>query len=197
MAIEDKIKWDKKYKETSSLLKDRPHSRKLEELVNKVKGTKALEIACGTGRNSVYLAQNGFQVDAMDISEVALQFLDKKGYENITTKLVDLEGLVPQSDSYDIIVKTNYLDRNIIPYLGKALKKGGVLFIETYMHHESNTKPGSNPDYLLKAGELKTFFDNSYEVVDYDEFDNEPFERYRMKKQSIIVKKLQAFKKVI
>ena len=190
MAIEDKIKWDKKYRETASLLKDRPHSKKLETAAGSAGGKKALEIACGTGRNSVYLAQNGFQVDAMDISEVALQFLDKKGYENITTKLVDLEGLVPQSDSYDIIVKTNYLDRNIIPYLGKALKKGGVLFIETYMHHESNTKPGSNPDYLLKAGELKTFFDNSYEVVDYDEFDNEPFERYRMKKQSIIVKKL-------
>ncbi len=190
MAIEDKIKWDKKYKETSSLLKDRPHSRKLEELVNKVKGTKALEIACGTGRNSVYLAQKGFEVDALDISEVALQFLDKKGHGAINTKLVDLEGYEPSKNSYDVIVMTNYLDRGIIPHLVQALKKEGILYIETYMHHESNTKPGSNPDFLLKANELKSFFDEGCEILDYEEFDNEAFEKYRMKKQSVAVRRL-------
>lgn len=191
MAIEDKIKWDKKYRETPGLLKDRPHSKKLETVIDKAKGKRVLEIACGTGRNAVYLAQKGFEVEALDISQTALEFLDKKGHENIFIKLVDLEGYVPHPDSYDIIVKTNYLDREIIPRLADALKKEGILFIETYMDHPSNTKPGSNPDFLLKAGELKSFFGkNSFEIIEYDEFDNEPFEKYRMKKESIIVRKL-------
>ena len=191
MAIEDKIKWDKKYQETPSLLKDRPHSKKLEIVAAMAKGDKALEIACGTGRNSLYLAQSGFRVEALDISEVALEFLDEKAHENITTKLVDLEGFVPEVQSYDIIVKTNYLDRDIIPHLGEALKKEGYLLIETYMDHPSNTKPGSNPDFLLKEGELKVIFDKEgYEIVEYEEFDNEPHEKYRMRKQSIIVKRL-------
>jgi hypothetical protein len=85
---------------------------------------------------------------------------------------------------------TNFLDRNIILPLANALKKDGILFIETYMEDEENEKPNSNPDFLLKKGELKTFFDNYYKILEYDEFFNETYELYRMKIQSIIVKKL-------
>ena len=53
-----------------------------------------------------------------------------------------------------------------------------------------NEKPSSNPDFLLKKDELKTFFDDAFEVLDYDEFLNEENELYRMKKQSIAIRKL-------
>ena len=66
----------------------------------------------------------------------------------------------------------------------------GILFIETYMHDIINEKPSSNPDFLLKKDELKTFFDDAFEVLDYDEFLNEENELYRMKKQSIAIRKL-------
>lgn len=189
MALKDKIKWDKKYNETPKLLQERPPSVKLINIIDQIKGKKALDIACGAGKNSIFLAKKGFDVDALDISDVALKSLKNKNYKNIHTKQIDLEGFIPQKNTYDLIVKTNYLDREIIPHLSQALKKEGVLFIETYMDHPENTKPNTTPGFLLKEGELKTFFDDSFEILEYDEFDNEAYELYRMKKQVIIVKK--------
>ncbi len=189
MAQKDKVKWDKKYEQTPTLLEQRDPSKKLVEVLAHVQGNNALDVACGSGKHAIYLAKNSFNVEAMDISSVALKVLDKKGFTNISTKLADLEGFTPAQNSYDLIVKTNYLDRVLIPKLANALRIGGVLFIETYMNHESNEKPNSNPNYLLAKEELKTFFDNHFEILLYEEFDNESYEIYRMKKQAIAVKR--------
>lgn len=190
MAIEDKIKWNEKYKSTPKLLEKREVGQKLREALTYATIGNALDIASGAGKNSIFLAENNFEVESLDISSVALDVLKSKDYKNITTKLIDLDGYNPSENCYDFIVMTNYLDREIIPKLAKALKKKGILFIETYMVHEINTKKTSNPDYLLKKDELKTFFDESYTLLDYSEFDNEPFELYRMKKQSITIQKI-------
>lgn len=190
MAQKDKIKWDKKYQETASLLRDREPSEKLKKIVEKTKGKKALDVASGSGRNSIYLAKNGFEVEALDISQIALDVLNSKAYKNISCKLVDLDEYEVPQNSYDLIVMTNFLDRNIIPKLLNALKTNGILFIETYMEDEENEKPHSNPDFLLKKGELKTFFDDAFELLDYDEFFNEENELFRMKKQFIAIKKI-------
>lgn len=190
MSLEDKIKWNKKYKQNPILLKNTKVCKKLMSIINICKGVKALEVACGGGRNSIFLAQNGFEVDALDISEFAIDTLKKKSIKNINTKVIDLEGFKPQNNNYDLIVKTNYLDRKLIPNLIKALKKGGILFVQTYMEDEKNEKSPLNPLFLLKKGELKSFFDNNFEILDYDEFFGQECESFKMKKQSIIVKKL-------
>jgi protein-L-isoaspartate O-methyltransferase len=190
MALEDKIKWDKKYQNTPTLLQQRQASKKLIQIIDKTKGKKALEVASGTGRNSIYLAKAGFEIEALDISQVALDTLDNQGYNNITTKLIDLDNYVPLENSYNLIVMTNFLDRTLIPHLLQALKKDGILFIETYMEDKINSKPNSNPDFLLKKGELKAFFDEKFEILEYDEFLNENFELYKMMKQSIIARKI-------
>ena len=189
MAIEDKIKWDKKYTENPKLLEDRDPSKKLDSIIKLTQGKKALEVACGSGRNSIFLAKNGFNIDACDISKIALHTLNNKGYNTINTKLIDMDNFIPQNNQYDLIVKTNFLDRKLIPNLLNGLKKEGLLFIETYMDDPSNTKPNSNPEFLLQKEELKSFVTKGFELIDYDEFDNEASEQYRMKKQSIIIKK--------
>ncbi len=191
MSNKDKEKWDNKYTNTPKLLEDREPSFKLIDLLKDVKGNYALDIACGAGKNSIFLAKNNFIVDSMDISDIALKNLMNKGYENINTIQIDLEEeFSPKENFYDLIVQTNFLDRKIIPKMIKALKKEAILFIENYMEHKDNEKAPSNPDFLLKKDELKKIFKKGFEVIDYDEFDNEPFELYKMRKQSIIVKKL-------
>ena len=190
MAQKDKIKWDKKYTEISFLLEDKMPSEKLIQIEKKVKGKKALDIASGAGRNSIYLAKKGFEVEALDISKVALDVLNNKGFENINCKLVDLDEYEVPKNSYDLIVMTNFLDRKLIPKLSNALKKDGILFIETYMEDEINEKPPSNSNFLLKKEELKSFFDESFEVLDYDEFLNDDSELFKMKKQCIAVRKM-------
>lgn len=189
MAIQDQIKWDKKYKETPKLLEKRDVGIKLKEAIKYSKVGLALDIACGVGKNSIFLAQNNFDVESLDISKVALDVLNKHNYPNITTVLKDLDGFEPEENKYNLIVMTNFLDRDMIPKLAKGLNLNGILFIETYMEHESNTKKSSNSNYLLKEGELKTFFNDDYKVLNYSEFDNELYELYRMKKQSITIQK--------
>jgi tellurite methyltransferase len=189
MALQDKEKWNKKYQNTPSLTKDRKACRKLELAQDYANKQKALDVACGTGRNSIYLSSLGYEVDAIDISEVAIEILNEKKIKNINTKVVDLDEYIPPKENYDLIVMSNFLDRNMIEHLKNSLRKDGVLVIETYMHHEINTKKNSNPDFLLQEGELKTFFDKKFELIEYDEFDNDDFELYRMRKQSIIIKK--------
>ena len=189
MANKDKIKWNKKYQEIPKLLEDRLQSEKLTNIIKYTKDKKALDVACGSGRNSLFLAKQGFIVDSLDISEVALKALDSKNHQNITTKQVDLEEYCFDENSYDLIIMTNFLDRTIIPKLKTALKKDGILFIETYMFHDENEKPPSNPDFLLKEAELKTFFDDKFEVLEYDEFFNENYELYKMRKQAIAIKR--------
>lgn len=190
MAQKDKIKWDKKYETTPSLLEKREPSKKLVDLLDKVKGKKSLDVASGTGRNSIYLASEGFDVDAIDISQVALNELSKKGFENITCKLVDLDDYELSTNTYDLIVMSNFLDRDLIPKLSVAVKINGILFIETYMEDKENEKTPSNPDFLLKKDELKSFFNEEFEIIEYDEFFNENYELYRMKKQAITVRKI-------
>lgn len=190
MALQDKEKWNKKYQETPSLTKDRQASKKLTSALNYVKiKQKALDVACGTGRNSIYLSKQGFEVDAIDISEVAIEILNEKKIKKINTKVVDLDTHIPVKEQYDLIVMSNFLDRDMIGNLKESLRKDGVLVVETYMHHEINTKKSSNPDFLLKEGELKNFLDEKFELIEYDEFDNEDSELYKMRKQSIIFKK--------
>jgi SAM-dependent methyltransferase len=188
MSLEDKQKWDKKYTNTPKLLQKRTPSPKLENFAKHSDGLDALDFACGNGRNSLYLAKLGYIVDAYDISNIPLENLDAMDVKNINTKQVDLENFIPEK-KYDMILMCNYLDRDAIGILKNSLNKDGLFIVETYMHHETNEKPASNPDFLLKPDELKSFFDEDFEVLDYDEFDNAQYELYRMRKQSIVVKK--------
>lgn len=189
MSIKDKEKWDKKYLNTPKLLEDREASVKVKKASQITNGKNALDIACGAGRNSIYLAKNDFKVDAVDISEVALKNLKSKSIKNINPLLFDLDEYSPKENYYNLIVMTNFLDRKLISKLEKSLTLDGILVIETYMDHPINNKPNSNSSFLLKKDELKTILKDSYEIVEYDEFENEAHELYRMMKQSIIAKK--------
>ncbi len=194
MSKQDQIKWDKKFSEKSELLEPREASANLKKLELEGKDKIALDLACGAGRNTIYLAKNDFNVYALDISQVALDTVDALAEkEDLTSKVhtaqSDLDDFAPEIALYDFIVMSNFLDRELIQRACVGLKKEGLFMIETYMDAPSNEKKDSNPDFLLQKGELKTLFDENYEVVLYDEFDNEPYEMYKMRKQVIVVKK--------
>jgi len=188
MSLSDKQKWDKKYLTTPKLLQARQASPKLMKYASALTPSEALDFACGNGRNALYLAKLGFKVDALDISEVALENLSSNNIDNITTKQIDLDNY-NSTKRYDLIIKCNYLDRDAIVVLLNQLNPNAIIIIETYMNHPSNTKPTSNPKFLLEPNELKTFFNHNFEILEYDEFENEPNELYRMMKQSIVARK--------
>jgi SAM-dependent methyltransferase len=190
MSDLDKVKWDRKYLDKPSLLKSRPPAIMLEEYIEKVEGTHAIDLACGNGRNTIFLASKGFQVDAVDISSVALSDLKKRiADRDIRLIEADLDNYTPKSAYYDLAVMTNYLDRELIRRTAETLQHHGTFIIETYMDHPENEKKDSNPDFLLAQEELLHLFDTTFTVLAYREFWNEPHELYKMRKQGIVVKK--------
>lgn len=195
MSLKDKDKWDEKYLIKSQLLRPRQASQNLQESIVHCKGTKALDLACGAGRNSIFLAQNGFNVDAFDIAKVAIEALNEEARkQNLLSKInscvVDLDIHEIEKDIYDIIVMTNYLDRTVLESAKDALKKDGILFVETYMVSDGNEKKESDQSNLLEDEELKESLDDSWQVLFYDEFENEDYEIYKMKKQVIVTRKI-------
>ena len=136
----------------------------------------ALDVACGSGRDAVYMAMNGYEVDAIDILPDALQrandLASRHGVQ-IQTIQQDL-GRQPTLPfgQYDLVVVFRYLQRSLMPSLSKALRPGGYLLYETF--HERNRQTGSKPsnlDHLLKTGELSSSFSELEVLVADDAFE--------------------------
>ena len=184
MSIEDKERWDKKYK--NNLI-----PTKVVEVVEKyaklATGKSALDIACGMGRNSKFLVSEGFNVHALDISDVAIKSLE--GIENIRAEEVDFDSYTLKENAYDLIICTYYLNRDLFPQIEKALKDDGLFIFQTFMHHADNTKVPSNRSFLLEESELEVTFDDRYELLHISEFMEEGVCGEKSMKASIVAKK--------
>lgn len=194
MSLKDKEKWDSKYLKKPQLLIPRDASVHLQKYISKVKKGKVLDLACGSGRNTLFLAQNGFRVDAQDIAKIALDALDtqlktKNLSHLVNTKLIDLDNFSQINNKYNLILMCNFLDRALIQKAKQTLKKGGIFIVETYMFDDENEKGDSDKINLLNKNELKEIFGDSYDIIFYDEYNNEPHEIYQMRKQVVVARK--------
>ena len=189
MSIEDKNKWDRKYKENPKLLEVREPSLFVKKYCQVAKGKEALDLAAGIGKNSLFLETRGFRVDAVDISKVALDILKSRSKGTINIIEADLDNFTPTKE-YDLIIMCNFLDRKLIERTKSNLKRGGVYIVETYIEDKKNEKKDSNPNFLLKKDELLKIFKDGFEILEYKTFQNESYELYRMKKAAIAVRKV-------
>lgn len=175
MTTNDRLRWNERYRrqrpsfEPAGLLVE--HAELLE-------GGRALDLACGTGGNSIFLAQRGFRVDAVDVSEVALRIgragtrqhgLSVNWIQTVATSL-PLSG-----PAYDCIVVFRFLDRAVMHELPQLLKPGGLLFYESYNVRRLKAHPNFNPAYLLRLGELSAWFKGLETIVARDRGDVSSF----------------------
>lgn len=134
---------------------------------------KALDIASGEGRNAVFLAQHGFEVDAVDISEKGVRKAKKLAREKgvkMNTFLVDLDQYPIEKERYDLIANFYFLKRRLIPRIKKGLKKGGKVIFETYLleHRTLGTGGPKQAKYFLKPNELLRLF-KDFRILFYRE----------------------------
>jgi len=156
----DRIKWNQRFESDDSYLGERPSSfllREIARICQLAPGKRALDIACGEGRNCVFLAKNGFEVTALDISDVGLakaaQRAEKEALE-IHFQRVDLNSY-QFTEKFDLILNFNFLLRNLIPEEVQALSPGGLLIIDTIMELPQLLTMHKHPDYFLQRGELQ------------------------------------------
>lgn len=132
-------------------------------------GASVLDVAAGSGRHARYLAGLGMRVEAVDRDHVALAAL--RGVPGVSTRVADLEdGTWPYADcKFDCIVVTNYLHRPLFRALCESLSAGGLLIYETFAVGNERYGRPSNPDFLLKSGELIEVVRGRFRVVCYED----------------------------
>jgi 2-polyprenyl-3-methyl-5-hydroxy-6-metoxy-1,4-benzoquinol methylase len=144
-----------------------------------VPGQRVLDIACGEGRNSLFLAHQGFTVFGVDIAETALE----RARNRICAaglaaefQAVDLDTWQPTA-TYDLIITINFLQRELFPLLVSHLSPGGLLLVDTIMAGEALVGE-HNPAYLLAPGELSQLFAGFTGIIIRSiEFPDNPYPR--------------------
>ncbi len=158
---------------------DSPYAFIVQELdrIGPGQGRRALDIACGAGRHSMALASHGWSVTAVDWSVTALEIVRARD-ARIHTVAADLEAgeFEIERNSWDLICVSLYLQRNLLAAIREGVKCSGWVAAAFPL---SDDRPGvkpMNPEYVLRAGELRTLFDG-FRILHYAETEPAPPKR--------------------
>lgn len=160
--MDERERWDQRHAFDEE---DRDPDSIVREASKLIPAGRALDLACGTGRNALYLARSGWSVLAVDYSASALEKVRQRTVADgvqIESLLEDLTDWALPTDSFDLICDCRYLQRDLFPRIESALKPGGifvaVIAIQGHMR----------PEYLLSPGELPTLLPR-LRVIRYSE----------------------------
>jgi len=171
----DRERWDRKYTAREGPAHFRPEQFLIKNR-HLLTGGRALDVACGLGGNAMYLASRGYQVDALDVSSVALSGARAEAIRRGTSVnwiQVDVARWSFPVRYYDLITVFFYLNRELMPRLALSLRAQGLLFQANHNQRFLETRPDFNPDYLLESDELQKWaLDAGLRVLHYA--DNAP-----------------------
>ena len=171
---EDSVRyWDERYREEEAAGQERgPAAFLVEQRRLLPPRGRALDVAMGTGRNTLYLASLGYEVTGIDVSGVAVARCGEEAVRlglRIEAIQADLESYGMASDAYEIVIDFYYLQRELAPHLTAALRPGGVLVFETFTTEQRQFGWGpQQEEFLLQPGELRSLFPG-LEVLAYRE----------------------------
>ncbi|MBZ5506781.1 MAG: methyltransferase domain-containing protein [Acidobacteriia bacterium] len=177
MEINEKTRWDRKHSERlhSSFDPNTFLVTAYDEFVSSKPPGVALDLAGGAGRHAIWLAERGWHVKLVDISEVGLRQAEENARQrtitgSIVTKVQDLNTEKDLGrEQYDLVVVFSFLQRELFPALRMSLKPGGHLIYKTYTMDQLNFNSGPrNPVFLLQPNELLHAF-SSMRVLHYHE----------------------------
>jgi 2-polyprenyl-3-methyl-5-hydroxy-6-metoxy-1,4-benzoquinol methylase len=132
--------------------------------LNRLPHGDALDLATGLGGSAIELARRGWNVAAIDISEVGVRIAAesaKRSGVRIDWIIANLAEFQLPCERFDVVTVFNYLDRRRLPgEIVRSLRLGGILLFETYTLSQLQVPSNHirNPDYLLRPGELLLMF---------------------------------------
>ena len=171
MSQSDQRRWDERWADSRSESFD-PHPLLL---ANRqiLSGGIALDLACGRGQNSLWLANHGYLVLGVDISLVALKLAAEESRKSALAASVlfvqhDLDSWSAIPQAFDLICVFRFLNRRLFPIIRRSLSPGGCLFYSTRHVGILRRLPEANRDYLLKSDELIDTF-GDWSVIHYQQ----------------------------
>lgn len=163
MSDADREKWEHRYAEGGYEARTHP-TRLLADWLPRLHrrdGARALDLACGAGRNALYLAGAGYRVDAMDISAVALERGAARAREmgvEVDWINVDLDTAGLPVERYDLVVVARYVNRDLTDALAGALRDGGHLIYEQHLQTDRAVGGPGGRRFRLQPNELLEMF---------------------------------------
>ena len=169
MSDIDRDKWNQRYAE-NTWRKGNPVTL-VEDWLPRIPRGKALDVACGAGRNSILLAQQGFEVDAIDISVEGLKLgreqADALGL-SINWIEHDLDEPYRFDTDYNLILVLWYVDLELIQQLCACLAPGGYLLCEEHLQTDDEVAGPGNRNFRVPPGALSDAV-NGLEILHVDE----------------------------
>lgn len=160
VSAAEREKWDARYRDGAYEGRTHPTTLLAEWLPRLARG-RALDVACGAGRNALFLAANGYAVTALDISSVALE----RGQRSADERALTVEWLCADLDEYvervlpagpfDLIVWVRYIHQTLMPSLIARLDAGGMLLCEQHLATTAQVAGPTSPEFRLAPGELQ------------------------------------------
>jgi SAM-dependent methyltransferase len=172
-ATYDQARWDKRYREGHHAALALQPDAWAAMHAPLLKGGRALDVACGRGRHTLWLARLGYEVDAVDISYEGLRGLAKRiEHEGLQERVrliqADLEVWRPEPATYDLILVVRYLNRSLIPSFKEALRPGGLVLYRTFHTDWARPRSEFQRGFLLQPGEFLHLF-RDWEWLAYEE----------------------------
>ena len=169
MSDLDRDKWNQRYRE-GSYHKNNPVTL-VEEWLPGLPAGRALDLACGAGRNAILLAQAGYRVDAIDISTEGLgQGRQAAAEQGLSINWIewDLDEPYRFHTGYSVILVMWYVDLELVSRLCGCLAPGGYLLCEEHLTTDKEVIGPTSAEFRVAPGELRGAV-SGVEVLLYEE----------------------------
>ncbi len=188
--------WEQRYSAGGGPQTDEPHPWLMWHSWRLPRQGYALDVACGMGRDTVFLARHGLHVHGVDFSAIALHRARERvwmsGLEGrVDFILADLTQFAFPIAHYDVVIVFSYWEPRILNALRAAVKPGGFLIYETFNIWWKRRRPDIQERFLVRPGEMYDWL-RDWQILAYRETGAERYrgERYRAV-SSIVARKPQ------
>lgn len=177
MSAQDRARWDTIFKQNAHKPFPAPDPLLLAytPLALQKEDVRALDLCAGLGQNGLWLAEQGYATDIMDISRVALtrgrREMTIRNLRNVNMLQVDVDQLVLEHRVYDVVCVFRYLRRTLFQTLKNSIRSGGRIIYESYNMRYLTQVPDFNRGFLFEPNELKAIF-SEWQVLLYEELDD-------------------------
>ena len=160
MSVEDRDKWDARYAAGAYAERTRPSALLVQALADYTlpPGSSALDVACGAGRNAIYLASQGFEVTGVDISSTALERAAARAHSlnvAVSWRQLDLDTMPTLGGPYALVLMVRFVSAALLGALIEvALAPGGLLVVEEHLRTDAEVAGPQNPAFRVLPGEL-------------------------------------------
>lgn len=177
MTAQDRVRWDTIYRDQSDLPYPDPDPILFDFVppIEHGETRRALDLAAGVGQNGLWMASQGYTVDIIDISRVALSRaraeMTIRNLRNVNLLQIDMDDMELDEEEYDVACVFRYLKRSSFRRLMGCVVPGGRVIYETFNVLYLDIVPKFNQDFLLELGELESVFED-WQIVHLQEYDH-------------------------